>query len=129
MIIPTFPNRFLKKLLCFCTSALVFAGLALHTHAGALLFNYYGTGYPAGGNALTNLTLADPNFPAFPDFAYATTTGLQDSPTQTGSFGTWARGFLEAPKPAPTRSGSPATTTVSFPSARMPPKQPRPGLH
>lgn len=90
-------NRLLKAV-SLCALAFAFAALAPRARAGALLFNYYLTGYPAGGNELTNLTVADPNFPAFPDFPYATTTGLQDSPTQTGSFGTWARGFLEAPQ-------------------------------
>src|ERR1051325_709115 len=98
MITLTLPNRFLKSLSRFCPATLVFAALAPRAHGGALLFNYYGTGSPAGGNELTNLTVADPNFPASPDFPYATTSGLQDSPTQTGSFGTWARGFLEAPQ-------------------------------
>src|SRR4051812_42840352 len=97
MITPKIPNRFSKTLLCFCISAAIFTVTAPLAHAGALLFNYYASGYPAGGNALTNLTLADPNFPASPDFPYAVTSGLQDNPAQTGSFGTWARGFLEAP--------------------------------
>jgi hypothetical protein len=89
---------FLRSGLTAFFAAFILAATAPLTHAGALLFNYYGTSYPAGGNALTNLTVGDPNYPSFPDFAYAVTTGLQDNPAQTGSFGTWARGFLEAPQ-------------------------------
>src|SRR5467141_3296709 len=59
-----------KVLTLFLAPALMLAATILQSQAGALLFNYYGSPpYPSGGNALTNLTVGDPNYPSSRDFS------------------------------------------------------------
>lgn len=81
--------------------AVALLGLAAFAaRAGVALNLFYQSGYPGGG-AVTNLTVNDPNFPGSPDLALAQTNGLQDFPASYGfgvNWGTWSRGFLEAPQ-------------------------------
>ena len=72
--------------------------VSLPIRAGVVLDLLYESTYP-GGTAVTNLTIGDASFPSSPDAGAGQTAGLQDFSTGLGTnFGTWMRGWIEAPE-------------------------------
>jgi len=92
-IIPT--NQILG---CLCTVAVCATMTALSARAGVVLdLLYQDSNYP-GGNAVTNLTVGDLSYPSAPNGAQGQITGLQDFTGIGTAFGTWLRGWIEAPQ-------------------------------